>query len=124
LRLFAFLCASPDGENLSARSIRYMTELNDKNFGDYWSRIGEARVLALFGENDFVSLEADQSQIPMFVNRKHPGYATFMKVKESDHGFARTTSFQNSMATLGKPTEFNPETIRVMKEWIAAIEKG
>jgi pimeloyl-ACP methyl ester carboxylesterase len=117
--------ASPDGENLSARSIKYMTELNDKNFGHYWSRIGDAKVLALFGENDFVSLEADQSQIPMFVNRVKPGNAKFMKVKDSDHGFTKTTSFQDSMQKTGKPgNEFNPETLRVMKEWIAEIEKG
>jgi len=113
----------PSDDMLSARSVKYMQELNDKNFSDYWQRIGNAKVLALFGENDFVALEADQTQIPFLVNRKKPGNSVFMKVKESDHGFAKTTSMQDSLAKWGKPdAEFNPEIIRVMKEWIASVE--
>ncbi|MEQ1936592.1 MAG: alpha/beta hydrolase, partial [Fimbriimonadaceae bacterium] len=76
---------SPDGVNMSARSIDYMRGVNDKNFSDFWSRLGDCRVLALFGENDFVALESCQTQIPVIVNRLKPGHATFQKVKESDH---------------------------------------
>ncbi|MEZ0325676.1 MAG: alpha/beta fold hydrolase [Fimbriimonas sp.] len=117
--------SAPTDEMLSVRSVKYMREVNDVNFGHYWQRVGDARVLDLFGENDFVSLEADQAQIPGFVNRKKAGAAVFMKVKESDHGFSKTTSMQDSMAKTGRPgAEFNPEVIRVLKEWIASVEKG
>jgi pimeloyl-ACP methyl ester carboxylesterase len=117
--------SAPSDDMLSVRSVKYMQEVNDVNFGHYWQRGGDAKVLALFGENDFVSLEADQTQIPGFVNRKKPGAAVFMKVKESDHGFAKTTSLRDSQERFGKPgAEFNPEVIRVMKEWIASLEKG
>lgn len=116
---------SPDGVNMSARSIDYMRGVNDKNFSDFWSRIGDCRVLALFGENDFVALESCQTQIPVIVNRLKPGHATFQKVKESDHGFSKTTSFQDSIAKWGKPgSEFNPEVIRVCKEWIKQLGKS
>ena len=116
--------SAPTDDMLSVRSVQYMREVNDRNFGDYWQKVGDAKVLALFGENDFVSLEADQSQIPGFVNRKHPANAVYVKVKESDHAFSKTMSFQDSLAKWGKPgAEFNPEVIRVMKEWIATAEK-
>lgn len=110
---------SADGINLNPRSIKYMQELNDKNFSEYWSKIGDAKVLALFGEHDFVSLEADQTQIPVVVNRVKAGQATYQKVKDSDHGFSKTTSFQDSIAKFGRPgAEFNPEIIRVCLEWV------
>lgn len=113
---------SPDGLFLNPRSIKYMQELNDRNFCEYWGKVGDAKVLALFGENDFVSLEGDQTQIPTVVNRVKPGNATFQKVKDSDHGFSKTTSFQDSIAKFGKPgAEFNPEIIRVCREWVKSI---
>ena len=113
-----------DGDMLAPRSIKYMVELNDHNFSAYWSKVGNAKVLALFGENDFISLEADQTQIPLVVNRVKPGNATFQKVKESDHAFYKTTSLQDSQRRWGQPgVEFSPETLRVIKEWIAAQEK-
>ncbi|MGV3618762.1 MAG: hypothetical protein ACO1SV_25850 [Fimbriimonas sp.] len=114
----------PD-DMLSARSVKYMVELNDHSFTDHWGHIGDAKVLALFGENDFVALEADQTQIPFLVNRVKPGNATFQKVKESDHGFTKTASFQDSLKKWGQPgAEFNPEVVRVVREWIAIQEKG
>lgn len=113
---------SPDGVNLSARSIEYMRGVNDKNFSAYWSKIGDCKVLAAFGEHDFVALESCQTQIPVVVNRVKPGNATFIRVKDSDHGFTKTSSFQDSIAKWGKPgNEFNPEVIRVCKEWIKQI---
>lgn len=112
-----------DGDMLSVRSIKYMVELNDHNFSDHWSKIGNAKVLALFGENDFVSLEADQTQIPLVVNRIKAGQATFQRVKESDHGFAKTTSMEDSLKKFGQPgAEFNPEVVRVVREWIVRQE--
>lgn len=113
---------SPDGINFNPRSIKYMQELNDKNFSEYWSKVGDAKVLALFGEHDFVALEGDQTQIPVVVNRVKAGNASFQKVKDSDHGFSKTTSFQDSIAKFGRPgAEFNPEIIRVCREWVKSI---
>lgn len=113
----------PGGDMMSVRSVKYMVELNDHNFSEYWSKVGNAKVLALFGEHDFVSLEADQTQIPFVVNRVKPGNATFQRVKESDHGFSKTTSFEDSLKKWGQPgVEFSPEVVRVVREWIAAME--
>lgn len=113
-----------EGDLLSARSVKYMVELNDHNFSQHWSKIGDAKVLALFGEHDFVSLEADQTQIPLVVNRIKKGNATFQRVKESDHGFTKTTSFEDSLKKWGQPgAEFNPEVVRVVREWINSLEK-
>lgn len=117
--------ASADGINLSARSIKYMVELNDKNFGDYWSKVGDSKVLALFGEHDFVALEGDQTQVASFVNRVKPGNGTFEKVTGSDHGFSTTSSFADSLSKWGKPgAVFNPNIISQMKEWIKKVESN
>ncbi len=117
--------SAPSDDMLSTRSVKYMREVNEVNFGHFWQIVGDARVLALFGENDFVAQEGDQSQIPGFVNRKKVRAASYVVVKESDHGFAKTSSMADSLAKWGKPgTEFNPEIIRIMKEWIASVEKG
>lgn len=111
---------SPDGQNLSGRSIAYMQEVNDKNFSDYWGKVGDAKVLALFGEFDFVSLQGDQTQIPVVVNRAKPGNASFQVVKASDHLFSHSSSFKESIDNFGR-LPFDPEIIRVCKEWIKSI---
>ena len=114
--------ASPDGKMMSTRSIRYMQEVNDKNFCDYWAKLGKTRVLALFGESDFISLQSCQEQVALAVNAANPGMAQYRVVPQIDHGFYKTTSMADSFAKWGKPgNEFNPEIIRVIKDWIASI---
>lgn len=116
---------SPDGETLAPRSIRYMQELNDHNFSHHWDNIGNAKVLALFGANDYISLEADQTQIPFIVNRKHPGNASFQKLAGCDHLFFQTTSFQDSMKKINEGGgQFNPDVTKAIQTWIALQERS
>lgn len=111
--------SSPDGVMLGDRSIQYMQEVNDKNFCDAWAKLGNTKVLALFGENDWISLREDQTQVADTVNAAHPNHAEFQVLPEMDHLFSKCTSMQDSFGKFGKPgAEFNPEIVRVVKNWV------
>lgn len=114
--------ASPDGKMMSVRSIRYMQEVNDKNFCEFWAKLGQTRVLALFGEFDFVALQSCQEQVASAVNAANPGMAVYQVVPQSDHGFMKQTTMQESFAKFGRPgNEFNPAVIDAMKAWIKSL---
>ena len=114
--------ASPDGKMMSVRSIRYMQEVNDKNFCEFWAKLGKTRVLALFGEFDFVSLQSCQEQVALAVNAANPGMALYQVVPQSDHGFMKQATMQESFAKFGRPgNEFNPAVIDAMKAWIKSL---
>jgi uncharacterized protein len=113
---------SADGVMMGVRSIKYMQEVNDKNFCDYWTKLGKVRVLALFGEADWISLQTCQEQVATTVNAANPGMAEYKVVPASDHGFYKTADFKESFAKWGKPgNEFNPEIIKMMKDWIKSL---
>lgn len=114
--------ASRDGVMMGVRSIKYMQEVNDKNFCDYWAKLGKTRVLALFGEADWIALQTCQEQVAAAVNVANPGMAEYKVVPDSDHGFSKTDDFQDSFAKWGRPgSEFNPVIIQMMKDWVKAI---
>lgn len=116
---------SPDGVMLGDRSIQYMQEVNDRNFTDYWAKLGKTRVLALFGEFDFVSLRDDQTTVAEAVNKANPGMAEFKVVPQSDHIFSKCTGWQDSFDRFAKPgSEFNPAVVSIMREWIDGLMKG
>jgi len=112
---------SPDGKTLAPRSVAYMQGCNDKNYCAYWAKTGQARVLALFGASDWISLEDDQRQVADVVNAAHPGFASFVKVPSIDHLFNRNATMADSFSSFGKPgSEFNPDLVRVVRDWIDA----
>ena len=113
---------SRDGVMMGVRSIKYMQEVNDKNFCDYWAKLGKTRVLALFGESDWIALQSCQEQVAAAVNVANPGMAEYKVVPDSDHGFTKASDFQDSFAKWGRPgNEFNPTIIDMMKDWIKRI---
>jgi pimeloyl-ACP methyl ester carboxylesterase len=112
---------SPDGKYLNPRSIPYMQVCNDKNYCRFWEKVGDAKVLALFGQNDWISLEADQHQVAACVNRVHPGNATFTVVPGADHGFNKATSMADSFAKFGKPgAEYADDLVKIVRAWMEA----
>jgi pimeloyl-ACP methyl ester carboxylesterase len=112
---------SVDGIMLGDRTVTYMQEVNDKNFCDAWSKVGDAHVLALFGENDWISLKEDQVQVADTVNATKPGHAEFKVVPGSDHIFSKCTSMKDSFDHFAKPgSEVNPEVIKTMRDWMTA----
>lgn len=116
---------SPDGVMLGDRSIKYMQEVNDRDFTEYWAKLGKTKVLALFGEFDWISLREDQTTVAEAVNKANPGCAEFKVVSQSDHIFSKCTGWQDSFDRFAKPgSEFNPEVVKTMREWIDGLMKN
>jgi hypothetical protein len=116
---------SPDGIMLGDRSIQFMQEVNDKNFCEAWANLGETRVLALFGEYDWVSLREDQTQVADAVNAAHPNHAEFRVIPSADHIFSKFSSMKEGYEKFVKPgNEFNMEVVRTVKDWINALRKS
>lgn len=114
----------PDGKHMSTRTLEFWRQLDSKNFASYWERV-DAHVLAMWGENEFISTKEDHGMIAEIVNSKRQGTAEFVIVKESDHGFFRTTSAADSHRKWGQPgSEFNPEVLRLLKEWFNKVHES
>lgn len=113
--------ASPDGVNLSVRSIEYMKQANDANFCDYWTRTGDAKVLSIFGSDDFIALKEDQALVAAVINEKTPGRGTFQILPGTDHLFRKTTSMADSLTKLsGAPFEQSEAVSDACLAWIKA----
>jgi pimeloyl-ACP methyl ester carboxylesterase len=113
----------PDGKHMSTRTVEFWRQLDSKNFASYWERV-DAHVLTMWGENEFISTREDHGMIAEIVNGKRPGTAEFVIVRESDHGFYKTTSAADSHRKWGQPgSEFNPEVVRLLREWFNKVSQ-
>lgn len=111
---------SPDGRTMSGVGIPFFQELAKQNLPAAW-KVVDARVLAFWGENEFISAEWDHQYIVDMVNARRPGTATYQRVPQSDHGFFKTTSTRDSFAKWGRPgNEFNPNIVEIVRTWLDA----
>ncbi|MCW5938397.1 MAG: alpha/beta fold hydrolase [Fimbriimonadaceae bacterium] len=109
---------SPDGKTMSGVNVAFFQQLAQRNLVEAWEKT-DAQVLALWGENDFISTQWDHEHIAFTVNRLRPGTAEYKSLPNSDHGFSRTESFQDSMAKWGRPgAEHNPNIEETLIDWL------
>ncbi|QYK53819.1 MAG: alpha/beta hydrolase [Fimbriimonadaceae bacterium] len=109
---------SADGVNMT-RSIEYMRQANDANYCDFWTKTGDAKVLSIFGENDFIALRDDQELIPKVINEKTPGRSEFLLLPGNDHLFRKTTSMADSVAKFnGTPFEQSDALGKACLDWL------
>ena len=84
--------------------------------------LGDTKVLSLFGENDWISLREDQTQVADAVNEKHKGNGEFRVVPGCDHLFYKCTSMADSFGRWTKPgNEVNPVLAQTVFEWVDGI---
>lgn len=115
---------SPDDRTYSGVGLPFFQELAQENFAQAWAGIGEANVLTLWGENDFVAAAWDHEAIVRWVNARREGAGTYVRIPESDHAFLRTSSPRNSQENWGRGGEFNPNIIEIMQEWLDRVLAG
>jgi hypothetical protein len=109
----------PDGRTYSGVGLPFFQELAKENLAAAWQGLGETQVLALYGENDFISAASDHQDIARWVNARRPGTATFQLIPQSDHGFNQTSSPRDSMEKWGRPgATFNSNIIDILKSWL------
>lgn len=112
---------SADGVNMT-RSIEYMRQANDFNYCEYWAKTGDAKVLSIFGVDDFIALREDQELVAEAINRLTPGRATFKLLQGTDHLFRKTTSMADAVAKFnGTPFE---QSDAVSDACLAWLESG
>lgn len=110
---------SPDGTHVFGRHYRFFQQLADLNLPEAWSKL-DAHVLALWGQAEFVSTEADHAMIAEQVNRAHPGKGTFRALEGIAHGFEKADSPADKFGKPG-PGEFNPIVIEALRAWAGPI---
>jgi len=111
---------APDGKTYSGVGIPFFQQLATKNLPEAWAKAG-CDVLAMYGENDFITCEADHRFIADTVNAASPGKGEFQLVPQSDHGFTKTTSQKDSLTNWGKGGTFNPAVIDVLGTWLEKV---
>jgi pimeloyl-ACP methyl ester carboxylesterase len=105
------------------RPVAFWSQLANYNFPEYWKKV-DAHVLAVWGENEFITTEEDHPLIVEVVNKARPGKAKYVKLAQSDHGFKKTTSMEDSFRRWGQPGEFNPNIVEALKAWTKEVLAG
>lgn len=107
------------GGLFNGKSLDFWRQLGQINFPSYWTKCN-ARVLAVRGESDFVTYDADHKLMADIVNRAHPGWGEFVIAPSSDHLFHNFPTEQESMKNFQRG-KFNPAFTKIMKDWITKV---
>lgn len=110
------------GGMFNGKTLDFWRQLNDTNFAKYWAKCN-AHVLAVRGEADFVTYDADHKLIADIINRAHPGKGKFLLLPKSDHLFHEFATEQESLRKFQRGT-FNNDFSRVLKDWIREVMAG
>lgn len=109
------------GGLFNGKSLDFWRQLAQTNFASYWAKCG-AYTLAVRGETDFVTYDADHKLIADIVNKARPGTAEFLIAKRSDHVFHDFGTEAESQANFTKG-RFNLTFTKMLKAWIAKTIK-
>lgn len=108
----------PDGRTYSGVGIPFFQQLAQKNIMAAWEK-HQGKALITYGENDFLSGQADHEFVAETLNRLRPGSARFVLLKNSDHGFNVTSSMKDSLGKWGRPgNTFNPSILEELRAWL------
>jgi uncharacterized protein len=105
------------------RPVAFWAQLSNYNFPSYWAKV-DAHVLALWGSSEFITTEEDHPLIAEVVNKAQPGRGKYVRLEESDHGFKKTASIEDSFRRWGQPGEFNPNVVEALKAWTKEVLGG
>jgi pimeloyl-ACP methyl ester carboxylesterase len=113
-----------NSDTMFGRHYTFFQQLADQNLAALWKQIApRTRVLALWGEADYVSAREDHEWIADIVNRNAQGQGAFALVPDSDHAFNHAHTPADALRQLaspgpGSPPRFNPEILQVLTTWL------
>jgi dienelactone hydrolase len=102
-------------------SVKYFQQVADINIRQLWMNT-DAWVLAMHGTSDFVSSANEHELLVQIVNRYHPGKATHIEIKNSDHWELYTESEKISAAHT--QTDLNPLAATTALGWILKVSNA
>ena len=100
---------------LMLRSNGFWSQLYDMNIPSNWSNY-KGKVLAAWGQTDFISTRQEHEYIAETVNKNHKGNGTFVMVPNSSHGFENAASF----AEARNKNPYNPAAQEIFYNWLTA----
>jgi pimeloyl-ACP methyl ester carboxylesterase len=109
------------GDSYAGRAFAFWHQVNGLNLAQAWNDV-DARVLVLWGANDFLVNGLDHELLAAHLNARKPGLATLVKLADSDHAFLKTRSQADSFEHWGKPGKaFNPNVVVALDQWIRPL---
>lgn len=96
------------------RSRKYNDELYSLNIPGAWKPF-TGKALLIWGSTDYISSKEDHQILTQTVNYYHPGNATFLVLKNVNHGMLNATTFQQAQTS---PGAYNPEVGKQILEWL------
>jgi dienelactone hydrolase len=100
------------------RSDRFFKEFAAVDIPAAWSAV-DSRVLALHGQFDEVSVEADHARIAAMVNARRPGRATHRQLAGLDHCWTRHETMDKSRGNCG-----NGQAVSTLSDAVLAFLAG
>jgi pimeloyl-ACP methyl ester carboxylesterase len=115
----------PDPTRMYGKTPRFFVQLANRNLASAWQEC-PGRVLALWGEGDFISGPRDHRTLVEIVNRKRPGTAEYRAVSGIDHFFNHAASPEESFRNMRErtPGPFEEKIVRIALEWVEKVRKG
>ena len=98
------------------RSAEYHRQLDATDVAAAWSRVDHP-VLVLHGEHDWVVSDDEGLRVAGIVNARHPGAATFERVRGLDHLMTRHDSLTDSLRAYGGGAK-DDQVARVSADWM------
>jgi NADPH:quinone reductase-like Zn-dependent oxidoreductase/photosystem II stability/assembly factor-like uncharacterized protein/alpha-beta hydrolase superfamily lysophospholipase len=109
-----------DENHMSTRSMAFFHQLQDLNLARAWQESSGA-ALAVYGEYDWVTSEADHRKIADIVNARTAGAGTVLVRPQADHAFTTHPNLAASRALMGGGA-FDRGLPEEVLRWIASVE--
>jgi photosystem II stability/assembly factor-like uncharacterized protein/pimeloyl-ACP methyl ester carboxylesterase len=109
-----------DATHMSTRSMAFFHQLQDLNIARAWQD-SRGAVLAIWGEYDWVTSQADHQKIVDIVNKRTPGAATLLVMPKADHAFTTHDTMNESVRAMGRG-EWDATLPPKMLAWMASVE--
>lgn len=105
---------------ISGRTPQFWAQATNRNLPAHWAK-GDASVLAIWGNGDFIATGADHPLIADIVNKARPGKGTSIVLDGIDHGFRRVASMEDAFRRWGTRGEFDPQVVTTLMAWAAKV---
>lgn len=105
---------------LASRGMSFYHQLQDLNLARAWGNV-TTRVLAIYGEYDWVTSYEDHELIAALVNAKTPGNAEALSLPKFDHGLTSHDSLAASLQAMGQGT-WDGSLTTTLTNWIDKVE--
>ena len=118
--LRAVLSRFAPGDRITGRTPRFWAQATNRNLPAHWAK-GDASVLAIWGNGDFIATDADHPLIADIVNKARPGKGTSIVLDGIDHGFRRVSSMEDAFRRWGTRGEFDPQVVTTVVAWAEKV---